>query len=254
MHFPPPAVRHVTGIDILIDYIPIAIVISVAEPRLPAQIVYGVDFRRVSPEKPILDSGLHGAIGPEVLKEVDPPGKTVPPHEHLVEEALVAAVVGNHVFAVAHENPEGALGGLDDHYAGVEDREVVAGGRHLREVEEEVEAAKNDDVGVDENDLVVLGQLPEPELAVVVLVVRPLLRPRVSNAIDHPDLPPGTCQGLAFGSRDGLIQEQDKVALCACLAEALGQRYGAANVRFGGVEHSGVGFSFDCLRRALDSG
>lgn len=84
----------------------------------------------------------------------------MPPDEDLVEEALVAAVVGDDVVPAVHQHAEGAVGGLDDHDAGVEDVGVVAGGRHLGEVEEEVEVAEDDDVGVDEDELVVVGELP----------------------------------------------------------------------------------------------
>ena len=60
----------------------------------------------------------------------------MPPHEDLIKETLVAAVVGDYVFSVLHEHSKRAFRGLDDHDAGVEDRHVVASGRQLREVEE----------------------------------------------------------------------------------------------------------------------
>lgn len=45
----------------------------------------------------------------------------MPPHENLVKETLVAAVVGDYVFSVLHEHSKRAVRGLDDHDAGVED-------------------------------------------------------------------------------------------------------------------------------------
>ena len=84
----------------------------------------------------------------------------MPPDEDFVKKTLVTAVVGNYVFDMIHEDPKGAVGRFDGHDAGVEDGAVVAGGGHLREVEEEIEIAENDDVGVNEDDLVVFGELP----------------------------------------------------------------------------------------------
>lgn len=141
---------------------------------------------------------------------------------------------------------ERAVGGLDDHDAGVEEVDVVSGGRHLREVEEEVEVAEYDDVGVDEDDLVVVGELPEAELAVVVLVVGASLGFRVSDPGYEPELPARGSEILAFGSGDGVVEEEDKVALCAGLEEALGQRYGSADVGALCVEDGDVGF-FGCI-------
>lgn len=117
---------------------------------------------------------------------------------------------------------ERAVGGLDDHDAGVEEVDVVASGRHLREVEEEVEVAEYDDVGVDEDDLVVVGELPEAELAVVVLVVGASLGFRVLDPGYEPELPARGSKSLAFGCGDGVVEEEDEVALCAGLEEALG--------------------------------
>lgn len=76
-------------------------------------------------------------------------------------------------------------------------------------MEEEVEVTQNDDVGVDEYDLVVVGELPKSELAVVVLVVRVLLGSRVSDSLDESDGPPGGGEGVAFEGGDGVIYEQD---------------------------------------------
>lgn len=99
MNLPPPVVCHVARVNKLFRYVPITVVVSVAKPGLPTQVVNGVDLWRVGPEELVLDAGLHGAIGPEILEEVDSPGQPVPPHKHLVEKTLVTAIVGDDFFA-----------------------------------------------------------------------------------------------------------------------------------------------------------
>lgn len=146
----------------------------------------------------------------------------MPPNEHLVEEPLVPAVIRDDVVRPLHEILERAVGGLYDHDAGVEDGDVVSHGGDLGEVEEEVEAAQHDDVGIDEDDLVVVGELPEPELAVVVLVVGVLLGLGVADAGDEADLPAGGGEGGALGHGDGGVEEEDEVAVRSGLEEALG--------------------------------
>ena len=84
----------------------------------------------------------------------------MPPDEDFIEKTLVAAVVGNDVFDMTHKDPKSAIGRFDGHDPGIEDGAVVADGGHLREVEEDIEIAENDDVGVDEDDLVVFSELP----------------------------------------------------------------------------------------------
>lgn len=222
VELPPPPVRHVTRVHKTVLRIPVAVVVSVTQPWLPPQVMNRVNLGRVSPEElvPVADLG-HGGIGPEVLQEVDPPRKPVPPDEHLIEEALVAAVVGDDVAPAVHEDAEGAVGGLEDHDARVEEGEVVAGGGYLWEVKEEVEVTEYDDVGVHEHDLVVVGELPEPELAVVVLVVGALLGVGVAYALYEADFPSGGCQGGALGGGDGVVDEDHEVAVGAGAAEAL---------------------------------
>ncbi|PON42379.1 hypothetical protein PanWU01x14_282420 [Parasponia andersonii] len=171
----------------------------------------------------------------------------MPPHEDLVEEALVPSVVGNDVVPVVHEDPERAVRWLHDHDPGVEDGEVVPDGRDLRELEEDVEVPEHGNVGVYEDDLVVVGELPEAELAVVVLVVGVLQGPRVSDPGYEPDPPPGLGERRALRWGDGLVDEDDEVPGGAALAEALGQRYGAAHVGLRRVEHGGVGLSLRLL-------
>lgn len=146
----------------------------------------------------------------------------MPPNEHLVQETLVPTVIRNDVVRPLHEILESAVGGLYDHDPRVEDGDVVSHGGDLGEVEEEVEVAQHDDVGVDEDDLVVVGELPEPELAVVVLVVGVLLGLGVADAGDDADLPAGRGEGGALGDGDGGVEEEEEVAVRSGLEEALG--------------------------------
>lgn len=55
---PPPPVCHVARVDPLLPEIPIAIVVPIALPRLQAEVVYGIQLRRVRPEKLVLHVGL----------------------------------------------------------------------------------------------------------------------------------------------------------------------------------------------------
>lgn len=87
----------------------------------------------------VLQATFQRGVGPKILQEVHPPGQPVPPYKDFVQEALVATVVRYYVFPMVHEHSKRAVRGLDDHDAGVEYGNVVASGRHLRKVEEEVE-------------------------------------------------------------------------------------------------------------------
>jgi len=58
-------------------------------------------------------------------------------------------------------------------------------------VEEEVQVTKDNNIRVDEDELVVVSQLPEAKLRIVVLVVGALLSPRVSDPFYDPEFPPG---------------------------------------------------------------
>lgn len=111
-------------------------------------------------------------------------------------------------------------------------------------MEQNIEVPQHDDVGIYENDLVVIRQLPQPKLAVVVLVVGAVLGLRVSDPGYDPDLPAGGGERAALGGGDGLVEEEDQVAFGSGLEEALRKRYGAADVAFGGVENGGVGLAF----------
>lgn len=229
---PPPAVRHVTRVNQLFLHVPVAIIVPVTLPRLPPQVVNGVQLGRVRPDQPVLHPLFQRRVRPEILQEVHPPRQPVPPHEHLVKEPLVPSVVRNDVVSEAHQRAERAVRRLDHHDPRVEDSLVVPRGRDLREVEEDVEVSEYDDVGVDEDDLVVVGELPQAELAVVVLVVAPFLGFRVSDSGYDSDLPARGGEGVAFWGGDGVVYEEDKVASGACLDEALCERYCAANVGF----------------------
>lgn len=89
-------------------------------------------------------------------------------------------------------------------------------------MEEEVEVSKYYDVGIDEDDFVVIRELPEAEFAVVVLVVGVLFGFRIADPGYDTDGPAGGGKGLAFGNRDGVVDEEDKVAFGAGFDEGLG--------------------------------
>ncbi|KAL0438712.1 UNVERIFIED_CONTAM: hypothetical protein Slati_2354200 [Sesamum latifolium] len=91
VHLPPPLVRGVARVDPLIRHIPVAVVVPVALPWLQPQVMQRVQLRRVRPEQLVLHARLDRGIRPEVLQEVDPPRQPLPPHEHLVQEPLIAA-------------------------------------------------------------------------------------------------------------------------------------------------------------------
>lgn len=141
MHAPPPRVRHIAGVDPLIGNIPVAVIVSVTEPRLQPQKMYRVHSRWVRPEQLVLHRRLIGRIGPEILQKIHPPRQPVPPHEHLVQEPLIAPIVRNYLLPTVHQHPEGAIRRLDHHYTRIEDRPVVARRRHLGETEKGVEVA-----------------------------------------------------------------------------------------------------------------
>lgn len=90
--------------------------------------MYGINLGRISSKELVLDPHLQRGVRPKVLQEVHSPGKPMPPHEDLVKETLVTAVVRDYVFSKLHEYSKCAVRGLDDHDAGVEDGHVVAGG------------------------------------------------------------------------------------------------------------------------------
>uniref|UniRef100_A0A804Q2P1 Uncharacterized protein n=1 Tax=Zea mays TaxID=4577 RepID=A0A804Q2P1_MAIZE len=140
VHLPPPGMRDVAGELAHPGVVPVAVVVSEAQPRLEAKVVEDVEDRRVRTEQLGL-LRLHGlAVAlPEVLEEVHVPGDAVPPREYLVEVPLVPAVVRGDLVDVVHEQAERAVGGLDDHDAGVEERGVVARRGDLRHGEQEVD-------------------------------------------------------------------------------------------------------------------
>lgn len=90
--------------------------------------MYRIQHRRIRTEQLVLNASLGGGIGPEVLQKVDPPRKPMPPHENLVQETLIAAVVGDDLFPTGHQQAERAVRRLNHHYTGVEDGSIVTGG------------------------------------------------------------------------------------------------------------------------------
>lgn len=112
-------------------------------------------------------------------------------------------------MAARHENVECAVGGLEYHDAGVEDGLVVTSSGHLWEVEENIKVAEDDDVSINEDHSLIIRELPESELAVVVLVVGAILGPRISDPGYESDLPAGEFEGAAFRDGDGGVQEED---------------------------------------------
>jgi hypothetical protein len=75
----------------------------------------------------------------------------------------------------------------------------------LREVKKDIKVTQNYDVRIYEDDLVIISELPQPKLAIVVLIVRVFFSSRVSDSFDESDLPPGCCKSMTFGFRDGII-------------------------------------------------
>lgn len=102
----------------------------------------------------------------------------------------------------------------------------------MGEVEKDVKVAEDDDVRVYEDNFVIVGELPQAELAVIVLIVGAILCSRVTNPGDGSDLPSGSSQCMTFAGRDGVVDEEDEVALSSRLEEALCQRYCTTNVAF----------------------
>ncbi|BAS79214.1 Os02g0556050, partial [Oryza sativa Japonica Group] len=212
---PPPRVRLVAGELPELRRVPVAVVVAEAEPRLHPDEVDGEGHGGLRGEHGAPGGGepLAGVPLPEVLHEVGVRREAVPPREDLVEVPLVAAVVGVDVGDVVHEQAERAAARLHHHHAGVEQRAVVRRRAHLGHGEERRHGALHQQVGVEEDDAVVLRQRPQPELAVVPLVVRVRRRARVADAPDRAHLPPGRLQRAAVARADRLVHERHHVAL-----------------------------------------
>lgn len=75
------------------------------------------------------------------------------------------------------------------------------------EVKEEIEVSEYDDVGVNEDNFMVISELPESELAVVVFVVGVFFCSAVTDSFDESDGPTGSDQSLTFGVGDGVVDE-----------------------------------------------
>lgn len=64
--------------------------------------------------------------------------------------------------------------------------------------------------------------MPKSEFAVVVFIVGVFFCIRVSNSVNKSDLPTRRYESVAFGNGDRVVNEEDKVSLCAGFKEALG--------------------------------
>nr|DAD41310.1 TPA_asm: hypothetical protein HUJ06_015632 [Nelumbo nucifera] len=67
MNLPPSGVCDITGIDVLVTDIPIAVVVPVTMPGLPPKEMYGIELGRVSAKQLVLHASLGRCIIPEVL-------------------------------------------------------------------------------------------------------------------------------------------------------------------------------------------
>ncbi|THU59631.1 hypothetical protein C4D60_Mb07t04110 [Musa balbisiana] len=229
--------------------VPVAIVVPEAQPRLQPQVVQHVQSRWIRPHQAVLLRLPPLRVAdPEVLQEVHVPRHAVPPREDLVQVALVAAVVGGDLVHVIHQQPERAVGGLHHHDAGVEEGGVVPHSAHLRHREEEVDVPQHQQVGVDEHHLVVVGELPQPELAVVPLVVGVALGLGVADPLDGSQLPPCSFQAASIASADRFIHEDDEIPRRSRRAKALGCRDRSAHVVLCRVQYRSICFSFPGLR------
>ena len=95
-----------------------------------------------------------------------------------------------------------------------------------------VDVLQDQKIGVYENDLVVIGELPHAELAVVPLVVGTLLGEGAEDAFDALDLPSGGSQAPKGGGSDGVVGEEDQVTGGVGADDALGQGDCSANIGF----------------------
>ncbi|WOL00630.1 hypothetical protein Cni_G09343 [Canna indica] len=102
---------------------------------------------------------------------------------------------------------------------------------------------EHEGVGVDEDDIVIVGELPEPELVVVPLVVSVALRLGVPDSLDRSHLPPGGFEAAAVAVADRFVDEDDEVPHGSCEANALHHRNRAADVLLRRVQYLGVWFS-----------
>lgn len=181
-------------------------------------------------------------ISPKDFESINPLRKAVPPREDLVEKPLIAAIVRLQFEAQPHQGFEQAQGGLDDHHTRVEHELVVGSGGERRVDEEAVEVIEDDKVRVDEDDLVVFGELEDSELAVVPLVVGSLGGEGAADAVDGEHIPAGGAEGEEGGQGEGGgVGEEDEVFGGVGAANALRQDDGAAHVGFQRVEDGGIG-------------
>jgi hypothetical protein len=83
---------------------------------------------------------------------------------------------------MVHQQLECAVGRLYDHDTRVEECRIVARCSDLWHGEQEVNILQDEEVSIYEDDLVVVSQLPQPELAVVPLIVCIMLRFQVPDS------------------------------------------------------------------------
>lgn len=143
VYFPPASMSDVTGILPRVFRVPVAIVVSEAEPWLHTQIVYDVQERRLGLKQLVLLDYFFRRVRPEELQIVHAPGNSVPPRKDLVQKSLISAVVRFDLGYLIHEQVEGAVGRLDDHHTGVEQILVIARGRELGQVEQRIQVAQD---------------------------------------------------------------------------------------------------------------
>ncbi|BAS94120.1 Os05g0426350 [Oryza sativa Japonica Group] len=104
MHLPPPGVR-----DIACEFahqgdVPVAVIVSEAQPWLHAQVVEDIEDRRVCAKQLSLLRLCRIVVPlPEMLQEVHVLGDAVPPCEYLIQISLVTAVVRCYLIDVIHQ-------------------------------------------------------------------------------------------------------------------------------------------------------
>lgn len=212
MHLPPPCVRDIASEFTHCGIVPIAIIVLEAQPWLQAKVVENIEDRGVCAKELSL-LHLHFLIValPEVLQEVHVLGDAVPPCENLIQVTLVSTIVRRDLVDVVHQQLERAVGRLYHHDTGVEECCVVASCSDLWHCEQEVNIPKDKEVSIDEDDLVVVSQLPQPELAVVPLVVSITCSFWVPDSLDYSDLPPCSFQASPVVITYGLINKDNKI-------------------------------------------
>lgn len=105
-----------------------------------------------------------------------------------------------------------------------------------------IDVSEDEEIGVDENEFFVFGELPDSELAVIPFVVRVLFGERVADAVDETGFPTGGAEGADGTGGQEIVVEEEEDSGGVRAPEALGQGDRAADVGFGGVEDGDVSF------------